>query len=56
MMDVSDVTPYTVDPPPHDRRYFLDQIIAIDNYFGAASKQKLPVTGQVFPLENTASY
>lgn len=56
MMDASDVTPYTVDPPPHDRRYFLDQIIAVNNYFGAASKQKLSVTGQVFPLENTASY
>lgn len=56
MMDASDITPYTVDPPPHDRRYFLDQIIAVNNYFGAASKQKLSVTGQVFPLENTASY
>jgi M6 family metalloprotease-like protein len=56
MMDAKDVTPYTVDPPPHNRRYFLDQIIAIHNYFDVASKQKLSVSGQVFPLEDTASY
>jgi M6 family metalloprotease-like protein len=56
MMDSSDVTPYTVDPPPHDRSYFLDQIIAIDSYFSAASKQKLTVSGQVFPLDNVSSY
>jgi len=56
MMDTDDVTPYTVDPPPHDRRYFLDQIIAVNNYFDAASKQKLSTNGQVFPLDNMASY
>ena len=55
-MDTSDVTPYTVDPPPHDRRYFLDQIIAANNYFRIASKQKITISGQVFPLENTSSY
>jgi len=56
MMDPSDVTPYTVDPPPHDRRYFLDQIIALNSYYTVASKQDLAVSGQVFPIGNTASY
>jgi M6 family metalloprotease-like protein len=56
MMDASEVTPYTVDPPPHDRRYFLDQFIAVDSYFAAASKQKQSVSGQVFPLDNVAAY
>jgi M6 family metalloprotease-like protein len=56
MMDASNVSPYTIDPPPHDRRYFLDQIIAVNNYFKVASKQKLSISGQVFPLDNTASY
>jgi len=45
-----------VDPPPHDRRYFLDQIIAVNNYFAVASKQKQFISGQVFPLDNLASY
>jgi len=56
MMDASEVTPYTVDPPPHDRRYFLDQIIAVNSYYQAVSKQKVSVSGQVFPLENNSSY
>jgi M6 family metalloprotease-like protein len=56
MMDTSEVTPYTVDPPPHDRRYFLDQIIAVNNYYQAASKQNVSVSGQVFPLENNSAY
>ena len=56
IMDASNVTPFTVDPPPHDRRYFQDQVIAVNNYFETASKQKLSISGQVFPLENTASY
>ena len=56
MFDTSHVTPYTIDPPPHDRRYFLDQIIALNSYFKAASKQKISISGQVFPLENNSSY
>ena len=56
MFDTSHVTPNTIDPPPHDRRYFLDQVIALNNYFNAASKQKISISAQVFPLENNSSY
>ena len=56
VFDTSTVTPYTVDPPPHDRKYFLDQINAVSNYFEVASNKKLHVHGGVFPLANFQSY
>jgi len=56
MWDISQVTPYTIDPPPHDRSYFQDHIIAVHNYYQAASKGKLNITGTVFPLNNQSVY
>lgn len=56
MLNDSGVTPYTIDPPPHDRSYFQDQIIAVDNYYRAASNSHLQIKGQVFPLQQISSY
>ncbi|TFG94787.1 MAG: hypothetical protein E4H13_14350, partial [Calditrichales bacterium] len=55
-MDDTGVTPYTIDPPPHDRSYFSDQIIAVNNYYKAASLGKISVIGDVFPLGPTSAY
>jgi M6 family metalloprotease-like protein len=48
--------PYTIDPPPHDVKYFKDQVIAVNNYFLAASTGKFRVTGKIFPLQNDLTY
>jgi len=56
MLNDSAVTSFTIDPPPHDRSYFQDQIIAVDNYFKAASNSQLQVDGTVFPLQQISSY
>jgi M6 family metalloprotease-like protein len=56
MMQETGSDPFTIDPPPHDRSYFQDQIVAVGNYFFAASKGKFSVTGKVFPLQNDSSY
>ena len=31
--DTTGITQFTIDPPPHDRSYFQDQIIAVKNYY-----------------------
>jgi M6 family metalloprotease-like protein len=54
--DSSGVTLNTVDPPPHDRSYFQDQLIAVKNYFTTASKGKLIVSGDVYPLGRKQAY
>jgi len=56
MMDTSGVTGFTIDPPPHDRKYFQDQIHAVANYFKAASKARLAVSGDVYPLAQNSAY
>lgn len=56
VFDTTDVTPFTIDPPPHNRSYFLDQINAVANYYHVASKKQINIEGQVFPLSQNASY
>ena len=56
VLDTSNIEPFTVDPPPHNRSYFQDQIIAVKNYFNAASKGQLNITGEVFPLSQDGAY
>jgi M6 family metalloprotease-like protein len=56
MLERNEITSYTVDPPPHNRSYFTDQITAVSNYFLAASKGKLIVSGDVYPLDKTSAY
>ncbi len=50
------VTEFTIDPAPHDRAYFYDQIRAVRNYFDAASRGQVQVSGKVFPLAEQAAY
>jgi M6 family metalloprotease-like protein len=56
LMDTTGVDSFTIDPPPHNKSYFQDQIIAVKNYFLAASKGQLNITGDVFPLSQNESY
>ena len=56
LMDTTDNETFTIDPPPHNRSYFQDQIIAVKNYFLAASKGQLVISGKVFPLSQNDSY
>ena len=47
---------YGIDPAPHNRTYFNDQIIAADNYFNFVSNGKVRINGDVFPEGLNASY
>ena len=55
-MDVSAIDQFTIDPPPHNRRYFQDQIIAAHNYFLQASSGQFILSGEVFPIEQDSAY
>jgi hypothetical protein len=56
MMDSSAVAPFTIDPPPHNRSYFQDQMVAVHNYYLQASLGRLTVTGSVYPLQQDSVY
>ena len=56
MMDTTDVNEFTVDPPPHNRPYFRDQIVAVSNYYYQASSGQLDITGDVFPVARDDAY
>jgi len=45
-----------IDPPPHNRSYFEQQLTALSNYFKVVSHGKLIIEGDVFPQEENASY
>jgi M6 family metalloprotease-like protein len=45
-----------IDPAPHNRTYFKDQIIAADNYFNFVSAGNVRVTGDVFPKGMNNAY
>jgi M6 family metalloprotease-like protein len=47
---------YQVDPPPHNRLYFEDQLLFLNNYFKKVSHGKLTVSGDVFPSQVEAAY
>lgn len=46
--DMSTPESPVVDPPPHDRRYFMNQMLALSNYYQAVSGGRLVITGDVF--------
>jgi len=56
IFDSSKVTPFTIDPPPHDRSYFQDQILAVHNYYQAASRSQVNISGTVFPRSQNGAY
>ena len=46
----------TVDPPPHDRQYFLDHLEALRRYYARVSHGKVDITCDLFPAGEQASY
>lgn len=41
--------PFAIDPAPHNRTYFKDQLIAADRYFQNVSSGKVRISGDVYP-------
>jgi M6 family metalloprotease-like protein len=56
VLDTAGVTEYTIDPPPHNRSYFQDQIIAVSNYYRQASRGQLRISGDIFPIARDQAY
>lgn len=54
--DISANDSTIIDPPPHDREYFLAQLTAASQYYRSVSNEKLILTGDVFPFQNKSSY
>ena len=50
------VDSFQIDPPPHNRSYFLDHLTFVKNYFSKASHGQLVVEGDVFPLDEETVY
>jgi len=50
---------YTIDPPPHNRKYFQDQLISLNNYYSSVSKNNFKIdliNSDIYPLESEKSY
>ena len=56
MIDTVTTDPYAIDPAPHNRLYFQDQLQAAANYFNNVSNGKVIVSGDVFPRESDEAY
>ena len=56
MIDTVTTDPYAIDPAPHNRIYFQDQIQAVANYFNKVSEGKVMITGDVFPQKQDSAY
>jgi len=56
ILDATGIEPYTIDPPPHNKSYFQDQIIAVKNYYFQASRGQVNISGKVFPQTLEGSY
>ena len=54
--DLSTDSPYVIDPPPHNKSYFEQQLLALRNYFLAASNGKLVIDYTVFPPAEEDAY
>ncbi len=50
MVDSVTTDPHAIDPAPHDKQYFEDQLLAAANYFWEVSKGRLNIEGDVFPI------
>ncbi len=56
MIDTVTTDPYAIDPAPHNRTYFNDQIIAAANYFRTVSDGRIRIEGDVFPTSLNGAY
>ncbi len=56
MVDSVTTDPYAIDPAPHNRLYFQDQIRAAANYYSKVSQGNLSISGDVFPSAEKAAF
>lgn len=56
MIDTLTQDNFAIDPAPHNRLYFEDQIRAVAHYFESVSGGKQEVSGTVFPLSSDSAY
>lgn len=54
--DYSDDETYFINPPPHDKNYFQQQLKALSNYFKKVSNGKLVIKADVYPEGSQVSY
>jgi len=54
--DLSNESEYIIDPPPHNKTYFEHQLLALRNYFLAASNGRLICEYEVYPPQDNAAY
>jgi M6 family metalloprotease-like protein len=54
--DLSTPTSPGIDSAPHNRGYFQAQLMALANYYAAASGGRLLLQGEVYPLEESGAY
>jgi M6 family metalloprotease-like protein len=48
--------PFQIDPPPHNRSYFQDHLLFLNNYFKKVSRGALHIKGDVFPSAQNDNY
>ncbi len=56
MVDSLTTDRFAIDPAPHNRLYFQDQILAAANYFNAVSRARVRISGDVYPLQADSAY
>jgi M6 family metalloprotease-like protein len=47
---------HAIDPSPHDTLYFQKHLQALHNYWWTVSKEKLAITGEIYPKSETLAY
>ncbi len=56
MIDSVTTDPNAIDPAPHDRTYFNDQLNAAANYYKTVTQNKFIISGTVYPLQADGAY
>ncbi len=56
MIDSVTTDPNAIDPAPHDRTYFNDQLNAAANYYKNVTQNRFIIEGAVFPLQLKTAY
>ncbi len=56
MVDTVTTDEFAIDPAPHNREYFNDQIKAAANYFDNVSDGRIIIEGDVFPRSMNGAY
>ncbi|MBN2424344.1 MAG: T9SS type A sorting domain-containing protein [Calditrichaceae bacterium] len=56
MIDTVTTDQFAIDPAPHDKPYFQDQITAVSNYYKNVSRDQLSISGDVYPVTDNGAY